>query len=247
MSIQDFGEKIISGWKILLGFVLSGLVLAYLFLTLCPPEYEASIGLKIGTTASGKPIESMASITTRLRSTYMLRTLLQQSGMPPSDSNVKQLIRTIRIRPIDEDTLQLSMRAENQQQTIDKINKLANELIDQHAELNGMSIALRKQVNKTDTAVTTNIARTKRSQSNATADPMQPDNESCICIMESRLNKNANLRTTRAQPTKITFPADVSEQPVFPNHAMIYILAILLGLVCGVIWIFSAKAIKDTK
>lgn len=243
MFIDDFFKQLVAGWKPMLCSLITWLVFGGLFLAIYPAQYEASATLKIGSVLDGSPIETLPVVAARFRNPFVLRTTLSKLGLPSTDSSVEQLRTSIRVQPIDDRSVQMTLRWPDRSKALEIIQQLGDGLISDHAASIAQATSqIREQLSQ-ETKLLGDVgaeaaqdayAANRNSLPTQQGKSTNPDR-----LTVRQVGYREQLLPPNTVPTVFEFPADVSEEPVFPKPLMVYLLALVLGLACGVIWIFG--------
>jgi len=242
MALEYFIKKLVCGRKIILGFIVAWLIVVSVFLLIYPPQFEAKAAIRMGTVLS-RPIETVQSAMVRLRSNQTLRTALNKINPLKTEELLEVLNKNLRIQPIDERTLQLSLRLGQQKYALEILDQLGQEFIRQHKALSTVMIEGAKEgvrlIEKAKSEVTANAFMTKPTPENLVRAPS--DN-----LIEREVDVRMKLLPPFTEVTNFLIPVEVSDRPVSPRPVMCYILAVLLGLVCAVIRIFAYRTDTDS-
>ena len=133
MTLEYFIKKLVCGWKSIIGFIVVWVMLVSLFLVIYPPQFEAKTAIRVGTILN-RPIETVQSTMVRLRSSQTLRAALNKTNLPKTEEQLEILSKNLRIQPIDERTLQLSLRLDQQKDALAILDQLGQEVIRQHKQ-----------------------------------------------------------------------------------------------------------------
>lgn len=239
MYIEDFVRRVAMGWRALLASIVVCVVIMGAFLAVYPPQYEGSIAIKIGTVPPGNPIESVPSVAARLRNAYVLRATLKELNLPATDRQVDRLRSAIRVSPVDDSTFQMTLRWPDRAQALLIIGRLTDDMIAAHAAMEasiGRGITDRIRQNAADISRATTPPAANRT------DPNGEDTGAARVLhaLQSQ-NDQAIAAFAVTSPTVVTFPADVTDEPVFPKRAQMLVLAALVGFAFGVAWTFGSR------
>lgn len=235
---NEFIKRLTSSWKIIIGFVLAWVIITSIFLAIYPPQFEATAVIRIGKIL-GQPIETTQAAMVRLRSEQTLRKLSSQIDQPnvDIDEQIRYLNKKLRIQPIDERILQISITLKNKRHAIDALSELGQELMRQHQELNQQATnGMQENIKFLERAKSEIIGKI------AAAKSVEAQNVICAQIsnlVERELEVRADLLPPKTESTNFLFPVDALNQPIFPKPVMFYLLAVLLGVVCAMIRIFA--------
>ncbi|CAM2141518.1 protein of unknown function [Pararobbsia alpina] len=239
MYIEDFVRRIAGGWRVLLGSIMACVVIMGIFLAVFAPEYEGSIALRVGNASTGNPIESVPAVAARMRNAHVLRATLKELNLPGTDRQVDRLRSAIRVQSIDDNAFQMTLRWPDRAQALLILNRIANDMIAQHSSMQAsFTQGILEKFHQLAANTGGRSAVLSPSVQTSSGEPHAEGNASSRGLQSLDDQAAAFAVTT---PTIVIFPADVTEEPVFPKPAMMLALAVLIGLVIGVAWVFSSR------
>lgn len=242
MYIEDFVRRIAGGWRVLLGSIVACVVIMGIFLAVFAPEYEGSIGIRIGNVPPGNPVESVPSVAARMRNAHVLRETLKEVNLPATDRQVDQLRSAIHVQPIDDNAFQMTLRWPDRAQALVLLNRLADDMIAQHAAAQAsVTHGIVDKIHQLATDASRSGTMPPAANANGAGNSSEDSGSSRVLRALQSQDDQAIAAFAVTSPTAISFPADVTDEPVFPQPAKMIALAVLIGLVIGVAWVFSSR------
>ncbi|GAB4060202.1 Wzz/FepE/Etk N-terminal domain-containing protein [Uliginosibacterium sediminicola] len=220
MSLHIFVCQLLKGkWKLLFSTLL-GAALAFGLSVVVTPKWEVEAVIRVATVL-GEPVESVQEFVDRLRSPYMVKSVLQARGLPPTSQNVKKLMEQTRLSVVGAG-VQIRVRADSDTDATRLAQTYLDLAVQQHEQqVQTMIEAIKKH------ALLEQLA-TRYSDVHYFSDK------------KSSLPDVVDL--LRSSETRFTVPPSSFPKPVFPNRILFLAAGILAGLALGLIWVFHGKA-----
>jgi Chain length determinant protein len=222
MSLHSLACQLLSAkWKILFATLL-GAALALGSSFVVTPQWEVEGVIRVAVVL-GEPVESVQEFVDRLRSPYMIKSVLQARGLPPTQQNVKALLEQTRLSVVGAG-VQIRVRADSDQDALSLAQTYLDLAVQQHElQVQTMIDAIK------DHALLEQFA-SRYSDSRYFSDK------------KSSLPGVVDL--LRSSSTRFTVPPSSFPKPVFPNRTLFVLTGILAGLALGLIWAFQAKPVS---
>lgn len=264
ISLFDLWEKLVAGWKLLVGSIAASLLVAVVAVFMMTPEYEASAVVQLGQ-VGGNPIESVVQAVERMKSVPFQSRVAQSIGDDDWATRLQEFlpgkVKDLSVQGLksSDRLIELKVRAKEQKEASRKAEAVIKQLVIVHDDLAKPTLL---KMNGDLNIVKEKLAAAERDLQKlgklVANTPIRDDRFTQLSLMTTvRLQKEADMFGQRqaimALETALTPPATrpakalesvfVSNTPVSPKKGLILALGSIGGLLVGILLVFFMDAL----
>jgi hypothetical protein len=226
MSLSDFVNLLRFKSVLFLLSIFSCLFAAYVFLALTPKLWEASFIVKVGGFAEQNKVQSVP-VRFLARSEPFLNSVLTVSKMDHKNSDIKKMASRLNVVEFSDSISQITIQSESK----DGARVLAKAFLSE-LERFQKNVNEQKKYQLKNTGLCLYVALNSKASTGC---------KDLFVTKDKDRKDEADLIESLFEDNQVIENIYISDGSVFPNQRMVYMLALILGFLLPLMWLFHRR------